>query len=118
MDFCDVTVYGEKFFWFCSDGVSMSRLDRFLISEGLISWWNVLGQWIGNRDISDHCSIWLLCWCKDWGSKHFCFINGWLEKSDFIPFVKNCWAWFDVQGNKAFIVKEKFQRLIAVAYFE
>jgi exonuclease III len=56
----DIPVLGKKFTWFSSDGKSMSRIDRFLLSDGFISKFGVSGQWIGNRDISDHCPIWLL----------------------------------------------------------
>lgn len=68
----------------------MSRLDRFLVSEGLIARWNISGQCIGNRDISDHCPIWLLRSTKNWGPKPFRFINGWFEHKDFNTFVNRC----------------------------
>ncbi|MCI69330.1 endonuclease/exonuclease/phosphatase family protein, partial [Trifolium medium] len=32
----DLPVLGNKFSWFSSDGKAMSRLDRFLISEGFL----------------------------------------------------------------------------------
>jgi exonuclease III len=60
MEVIDIPVLGKKFTWFSSDGKSMSRIDRFLLSDGFISKFGVSGQWIGNRDISDHCPIWLL----------------------------------------------------------
>lgn len=44
MDLIDVQMTGKKFSYFCSDGVSMSRLDRFLISEGLIALWGYFGS--------------------------------------------------------------------------
>ncbi|PNX60534.1 hypothetical protein L195_g051980 [Trifolium pratense] len=40
---------------------AMSRLDRFLLSEGFIEKGGIFNQWIGDRDISDHCPIWLVC---------------------------------------------------------
>lgn len=113
MEFIDVVVSGRKFSWFFSDGVSMSRLDRFLITDGLLSLWNVSGKWIGDRDISDHCPIWLIRSIKDSGPKPFLFINGLLKHSDFRPFVSSCWAGFGVHGNKAYMLKEKFKMLKA-----
>lgn len=56
-ELCDVSVVGKKFSYFCSDGKSMSRLDRCLVSEGLIARWNIASQWIGARDISNHYPI-------------------------------------------------------------
>lgn len=111
MELFDVPVLGQKFSWLCSDGISMSRLDRFLISDGLIDLWGVTGQWIGSRDISYHCPIWLLRANKDWGPKPFRVFNAWFEHEDFLPFVKDCWTSFAVSGPKAFVVKEKFKLL-------
>lgn len=41
MELCDVSVAGKKMSYFCSKGKSMSRLDRFLVSEGIIARWNI-----------------------------------------------------------------------------
>ncbi|MCI12574.1 endonuclease/exonuclease/phosphatase family protein, partial [Trifolium medium] len=51
----DLPVSGKKFTWFSADGRSMSRSDRFLLSDGIIDNWKATGQWVGDRDISDHC---------------------------------------------------------------
>ncbi|MCI51541.1 hypothetical protein A2U01_0072785, partial [Trifolium medium] len=53
MEVVDVPVLGKKFSWFSTDGKSMSRIDRFLLSDGFIVKNGVSGQWIGDRDISD-----------------------------------------------------------------
>lgn len=67
MDLVDIPVSGKVFTWYKADGSAMSRLDRFLISESIISGWQVSAQWVGDRDISDHCPIWLVCSNSDWG---------------------------------------------------
>jgi hypothetical protein len=89
----------------------MSRIDRFLLSDGFTTKFGVNGQWIGDRDISDHCPIWLLVSNENWGPKPFKVINGWFDHPDFYSFVENCWNGFDVRRRKAFILKEKFRRL-------
>lgn len=109
MELIDVSVTGNKFSWFSSDGSSMSRLDRFLISEGLLDLWGISGQC--SRDISDHCPIWLLRSVKDWGPKSFRIFNAWFDHAEFLPFVKACWDGFNVLGFKAHVVKEKFKML-------
>lgn len=38
----------------------MSRIDRFLLSNNVIDRCEVVGQLIRDRDISDHCPIWLM----------------------------------------------------------
>ncbi|PNX74096.1 cysteine-rich receptor-like protein kinase [Trifolium pratense] len=111
MEVIDVPVAGKKFSWFSGDGQSMSRLDRFLLSEGFIEKGGVSGQWIGNRDISDHCPIWLMCDNIDWGPKPFKFNNCWTEHPDFNSFVTNLWGNLNITGKKAFVIKEKLKKL-------
>lgn len=89
----------------------MSHLDRFLIFESVISSWQVSAQWVGDRDISDHCPIWLVCSNSDWGPKPFRFNNCWLEHKDFKAFVEACWGNFHVQGWKTHVFKEKLKLL-------
>jgi hypothetical protein len=111
MELIDVPVLGKKFSWFSTDGKSMSRIDRFLLSDGFITSQGIAGQWIGDRDISDHCPIWLTVSPNNWGPKPFRVINGWLEHPDFYQFVERSWKSFNVQGRKAFVLKEKFRLL-------
>ncbi|XP_045810866.1 uncharacterized protein LOC123905300 [Trifolium pratense] len=59
MEVIYVPVLGKKFTWFSFDNSAMSRLDRFLLSDGFIQKGGISNQWVGNRDISDHCPIWL-----------------------------------------------------------
>ncbi|GAU22344.1 hypothetical protein TSUD_106720 [Trifolium subterraneum] len=78
----------------------MNRLDRFLLSEGFIEKGGVSNQWIGERDIFDHCPIWLVCSNLDWGPKPFKFNNCWLEHPDFIPFVIETWKKLEVKEDQ------------------
>jgi hypothetical protein len=111
MEVIDLPVLGKKYSWFSAGGKSMSRIDRFLLSDGLVTKLGCSGQWIGDRDISDHCPIWLIVPPKNWGPKPFCVINGWFDHPDFLPFVESCWKSFLVHGKKAFVLKEKFRLL-------
>ncbi|GAU10537.1 hypothetical protein TSUD_419470, partial [Trifolium subterraneum] len=111
MELIDIPVLGKKFTWSNSDNSAMSRLDRFLLSEGLIEKGGITNQWVGDRDISDHYPIWLECNNRNWCPKPFKFNNCWLEHPDFIPFVKASWESMDIHGRKAFILKEKLKRL-------
>jgi len=36
--------------WFRPDRSAMSRIDRFLLTEGAIAEWKVACQWVGDRD--------------------------------------------------------------------
>ncbi|PNY01857.1 cysteine-rich receptor-like protein kinase, partial [Trifolium pratense] len=111
LEVIDVPVLGKKFSWFSADGRSMSRIDRFLLSDGFITTQGISSQWIGDRDISDHCPIWLMASPNNWGPKPFRVINGWLEHPEFLSFVENSWKGFEVHGKKAYVLKEKFKLL-------
>ncbi|MCH90510.1 hypothetical protein A2U01_0011426, partial [Trifolium medium] len=111
LEVIDIPVTGKKFTWFSSDGSVMSRLDHFLLSEGFIEKGGISNQCIGDRDISDHCPIWLMSSKLNWGPKPFRFNNCWLEHPDFLAFVKTTWENMEIQGKKAFIIKEKLKRL-------
>src|SRR4051812_6174358 len=50
----DVPCKVKKFSWYSGDGKSMSRIDRFLVADNIVSRWGVVGQVISDRDISDH----------------------------------------------------------------
>lgn len=60
LNWVDVPSIGGIFTWFNGDGSSMSRLDRFLFPRiRLLVVRLIVGQYVGQRDISDHCPIWL-----------------------------------------------------------
>ncbi|GAU51623.1 hypothetical protein TSUD_414500 [Trifolium subterraneum] len=111
MELIDIPVIGKKFSWFSADGKAMSRLDRFLLSDNFIAKEEILGQWIGNRDISDHCPVWLICSNLNWGPKPFKFNNCWLKHPELSLFVTRIWVKMNVTGKKAFVIKEKLKRL-------
>ncbi|XP_058776769.1 uncharacterized protein LOC131651118 [Vicia villosa] len=107
----DVPCRGKKFSWFSGDGKSKSRIDRFLVSDSIVSSWGVVGQLIGSRDISDHCPVWLISEKEDWGPKPLKFNNEWFTDKNFILFVEKEWRGLDVQGRGDFVLKEKLRLL-------
>lgn len=62
MELIDVPVLGKQFTCFDYDGIALakSRIDRILLSEKEIRLWGVSAQWVRNKDVSDHCPIWML----------------------------------------------------------
>ncbi|PNX54610.1 cysteine-rich receptor-like protein kinase, partial [Trifolium pratense] len=107
----DIPLVDKKFSWFNSDGSAISRLDRFFLSEGFIEKGSISNQWVGGRNISDHCPIWLSCSNLNWGPKPFKFNNYWLQHPDFFAFVKQTWENLDIRGKKTFVLKEKLRKL-------
>ncbi|XP_058784169.1 uncharacterized protein LOC131658938 [Vicia villosa] len=111
MELVDLPTIGGKFTWIKSNGKTMSRLDRFLLSESFIEEWKVDGQHIGERDVSDHASIWLKDNRKDWGPKPFKFNNMWFKHEDFDLFVEEEWKRINFKGRGDFCLNEKLKTL-------
>lgn len=89
MELGDVATTGNKITWYSLDGKSMSRLDRVLLSEELISKWNISCQHVGLRDILDHASIWIKGSNLNWGLRPFKFSNCCLDNNELVPLIKD-----------------------------
>ncbi|XP_058762167.1 uncharacterized protein LOC131635557 [Vicia villosa] len=113
MNLVDVPEVGSIHTWINPGGTASSRLDRFLISDGIIQDWNIVAQVTGDRDISDHMPVWIKASNLDWGPKPFKVFNSWFQHKDFLKFVKEAWDSFQVRGKKYFVVMEKFRLLKA-----
>jgi hypothetical protein len=65
----DLPLCGRKFTWYRGDDLSMSRLNRFLLSEEwCFSWPNCL-QMAQLRGLSDHCALVLVSDEANWGPR-------------------------------------------------
>ncbi|XP_058775955.1 uncharacterized protein LOC131650251 [Vicia villosa] len=88
IDLVDIPCKGKKFTWYSGNGLAMSRIDRFLVSEVVVDRWVLVGQLVGERDISDHCPVWLVKDNINWGPKPFKFNDEWFSLNSFLPFVE------------------------------
>ncbi|XP_058742003.1 uncharacterized protein LOC131614437 [Vicia villosa] len=66
---------------------------------------------VEDRDVSDHCPVWLICDKANWGPKPFKVNIEWFSNKDFLPFVKKEWIAFNVEGRGDIILKEKLRML-------
>lgn len=107
----DIPRKGKKYSWYSGDGKSTSRIDQFLFSDDVIHRWGIIGQFIGDRDNSDHCPVWLAKYNINWGPKPFKFNNELFSFDSFIPFVEKEWRNLKVEGRGDFILKEKLRLL-------
>ncbi|GLU23474.1 hypothetical protein SLE2022_394740 [Rubroshorea leprosula] len=105
----DLPLIGRKFTWYHSNGASMSRLDRFLLSEEWCLNWENVKQWGLNRSLSDHCPIVLKNQISDWGPKPFRFFDAWLELPQFKGIVTDIWKSTVVKGWNGYRLKEKLK---------
>lgn len=56
MELVDLPIVGNKFTWINSNG-KYSRIDRFLLSEGIVNKWKIVAQETRNNDILDHMLV-------------------------------------------------------------
>lgn len=109
----DLPLVGRRYMWLRQNGTAMSRLDRFLLSDGWMSRWPNLTQWGMSRDFSDHCPVMLKESIKDWGPTPFRVWDHWSKEPGFKELVSSCWNSFRVSGKAYFILKEKLKMLKA-----
>ncbi|GAU39714.1 hypothetical protein TSUD_275090 [Trifolium subterraneum] len=103
----DLPLSGRKFTWFKGDGLSMSRLDRFLLSgEWCLTWPNCT-QVARLRGLSDHCPLILAANEEDWGHRPSRMLKCWKDVPGYNIFMKDKWNSF--QTNKSVSVADMFQ---------
>ncbi|GKU90659.1 hypothetical protein SLEP1_g4626 [Rubroshorea leprosula] len=109
MNLVDMPLVGRKFIWYQVRGNYMSRIDRFLLSEGWMSKWGEARQWGLRRTVSDHCLILLKHQTVEWGPKPFRFFDSWLEQEGCGNLIKEVWNDTQIQGWAGFRLKEKLK---------
>ncbi|CAJ2642357.1 unnamed protein product [Trifolium pratense] len=113
----DLPLMGHKFTWFKGDGVSMSRLDRFLLSEEWCISWPNCKQVAKLRGLSDHCPLVLTSNEEDWGPRPSRMLKCWKDIPGYKAFVREKWNSFQVDGWGGYVLKEKL-KMIKVALRE
>jgi hypothetical protein len=115
LDLIDVPLVGRYFTWFHPNGLSMSRLERILISPSWCVCWGDPFARVLDRDVADHCPIVLRYNLEEWGPKPFRFSNFWLRTPGwFKEVVFNGWASCVADGWMRFILKERLKHIKGV----
>ncbi|GKA30075.1 RNA-directed DNA polymerase, eukaryota [Tanacetum coccineum] len=91
-DLVDVSLGGYQFTWVNSLATKMSKIDRFLISGGLLERFPDLAGTILNKGVPDHRPILLKEAKPDYGPIPFCFFHSWLDCDGFDKLVMNLWS--------------------------
>lgn len=105
----DLPLIDRKYTWYKADGSTMSRLDRFLITEEWLSTWRNVSQWGLKISVSDHCAMVLKIKETNWGPKPFCMLKCLEQMEGYEEFVKKGWSEFQVSGWKGYMLKEKLK---------
>jgi len=106
----DLPLCGHRFTWFKGDGTSMSRIDRFLLSEEwCITWPNCL-QVALLRSLSDR-PLQLSMDEENWGPRPTRMLKCWQDMPGYKKFVIERWQSFEVEGWGGYVLREKLKRI-------
>ncbi|CAJ2668643.1 unnamed protein product [Trifolium pratense] len=109
----DLPMIGRKFTWFKGDGLSMSRLDRFLLSKEWCLVWPNCRQVARLRGLSDHCPLVLSTNEEEWGPRPSRMLKCWNDVSGYHLFVREKWNSLQVDGWGGYVLKEKLKLIKA-----
>ncbi|GJR02160.1 RNA-directed DNA polymerase, eukaryota [Tanacetum coccineum] len=118
----EVPLGGCAFTWCHKSATKMSKLDRFLISEGLMSSCPDISAVTLDRYLSDHRPILLRESYFDYGPTPFRFFHYWFDLEGFNTFVEQTWNEANINDSNAMsrllkklrYVKEKIRVWIKV----
>jgi len=88
-DFVDLHLIGHRFTWYRGDSRSMSRLDRFLLSDSWCARWPNCIQVAQLRGLSDHCALVLSVDEQNWGRRPFRMLKCWTDIPGYKEFVSS-----------------------------
>nr|GEU64134.1 putative RNA-directed DNA polymerase, eukaryota, reverse transcriptase zinc-binding domain protein [Tanacetum cinerariifolium] len=108
----DVKIEGYSFTWSHSSANKMSKLDRFLVSDGVISLFPSIPAFCLDRHLSDHRRI-LLCEVKlDFGPVPFQIYHSWFHFAGFDDMVVQTWGSLSFSDRNGMVrFKKKLQEL-------
>ncbi|KAL9668390.1 hypothetical protein QQ045_002771 [Rhodiola kirilowii] len=109
MGVLDLPLRGRRFTWSNKSGAS--RLDRFLLSPGILSSWPKISQEGLSKGPSDHAAVSLGEEDKNWGIKPFRILNAWLDNPGLKGRIKNSWMASEESGWKGFTIQRKLSRV-------
>ncbi|XP_057418726.1 uncharacterized protein LOC130712931 [Lotus japonicus] len=108
----DLPLLNGKFTWFSgrNDGL-WSRLDRWLVSDDVLIFFNNISQTIFDWSVSDHRAVGLSFGVPDAGPKPFYYFNHWVEEDGFNDLVETWWRSAVYQGWSGYVLQQKLKGL-------
>nr|GEW19097.1 RNA-directed DNA polymerase, eukaryota [Tanacetum cinerariifolium] len=111
-DFNDVKMEGYSFTWSYPMATKMSKLDRFLVSEGIFVTFPTISAVCLDRHLSDHRPILLNEIHSDYGPTPFRVYHFWFKREGFDVMVEHAWRSFTHNDSNWMIrFKKKLQDL-------
>ncbi|GJW82553.1 RNA-directed DNA polymerase, eukaryota [Tanacetum coccineum] len=111
----DINLEGYTFTWSHPSASKMSRLDRFLVTEGFFSLFPSISALCLDRHLSDHMPILLREVNTDFGPTPFRFYHSWFSFDGFDKMVEDAWLSFShSDSNRLVRFKKKLQALKSI----
>lgn len=66
---------------------------------------------VGDRNLCDHCPIWLQANHHNWDPKPFYLLKCWFDHEGFISFLEEVWNSVPIHEKVNFVLKEKLKLL-------
>ncbi|GJW53638.1 RNA-directed DNA polymerase, eukaryota [Tanacetum coccineum] len=108
----EVQLEGFSFTWAHPSASKMSKLDRFLVSDGIFTSFPHISAVCLDRHLSDHRPIILREKLTDFGATPFRFYHSWLSIPGFDQLVNSSWNSFNFDDSNGMIrFKKKLQCL-------
>jgi len=107
----DLPLRGRSYTWYKGDGKSMSRIDRFLLSDRWCVTWPNCRQLASLRGLSDHCPVVLSVDEENWGPRPLRLLKCWENFPGYKNFVRDQWRSFQLEGWGGYVLKEKFKKI-------
>ncbi|GJX89264.1 RNA-directed DNA polymerase, eukaryota [Tanacetum coccineum] len=109
----DVRLDGFSFTWSHRSASKMSKLDRFLISDGFHSSFPHMSRICLDRHLSDHRPILFRDVCIDYGATPFRLFHSWFDWDEFDIMVSSVWSSMSLSDCNGMVrFKKKLQHLI------
>jgi hypothetical protein len=109
----DLPLCGRRYKWFKGDGTSMSRIDRYLLSEESCLCWPNYFQVTLLRGLSDHCPLHLSIDEENWEPRPTRMLKCCQDVPGYHQFVQDKWNSFYIEGWGGFVIKEKLKLIKA-----
>ncbi|GKA81473.1 RNA-directed DNA polymerase, eukaryota, partial [Tanacetum coccineum] len=111
----DIRLEGYTYTWSHPSASKMSKLDRFLISDGIFNSFPLITATCLDRHLSDHRPIILQEVQLDFGPIPFRIYHSWFNIVGFDSMIQNAWSSFSHHDSNAMVrLKKKFQDLKSI----
>ncbi|XP_071717402.1 uncharacterized protein [Rutidosis leptorrhynchoides] len=107
----EIPIVGRKFTRISDDGIKMSKLDRFRVTDSFINLWKDLSICALDREESDHCPLLLRDGIINYGPKPFKIFDEWLNKDGVDKIINEGWIKNVRESKKDCLFRDKLKNV-------